>query len=202
MRKDQFDRVLGYTAPDMVYDAYMHTIQKYGIESQYAQALFLANLMHESNNLRVLVENLNYGAEGLLRVFPKYFSAANVKSYERQPEKIANRVYANRMGNGDEASGEGWKYRGRGAIQITGKSNYKACGDDIGIDLISNPDELCKMPASILSAGWFWKANNLNSFADKKDVVGATKKINGGLNGLESRQEYLAKALKVLAGVA
>lgn len=157
---------------------------------------FLAQIIHESGHFKYKSENLNYSAKALRSVFGKYFKTdAIANEYARKPEKIANRVYANRMGNGDEASGDGWKYRGRGLIQLTGKCNYDACGKAIGLDLLCNPDLLTESAeASVLAACWFWNKNNLNQLADKDDVVTITKRINGGTNGLEDRKSNLAKA--------
>lgn len=157
---------------------------------------FLAQIIHESGHFKCKSENLNYSAKALRCVFCKYFKTdAIANEYARKPEKIANRVYANRMGNGDEASGDGWKYRGRGLIQLTGKCNYEACGKAIGLDLLCNPDLLTESAeASVLAACWFWNKNNLNQFADKDDIITITKRINGGTNGLEDRKCNLAKA--------
>jgi putative chitinase len=121
------------------------------------------------------------------------------QNYERNPQKIANKVYANRMGNGDEESGEGFAYRGRGLIQLTGKSNYEACGEAIGVDLVSNPDLVATPEYAALSAGWFWDKNHLNKFADANDMEGLTKKINGGTHGIEDRVARTQLALDVLS---
>jgi putative chitinase len=157
---------------------------------------FLAQIIHESGHFKYKSENLNYSAKALRSVFGKYFKTdAVANEYARKPEKIANRVYANRMGNGDEASGDGWKYRGRGLIQLTGKCNYDACGKAIGLDLLGNPDLLTESAeASVLAACWFWNKNGLNQFADKDDITTITKRINGGTNGLEDRKSNLTKA--------
>lgn len=157
---------------------------------------FLAQIIHESGHFKYKSENLNYSAKALRSVFGKYFKTdAIANEYARKPEKIANRVYANRMGNGDEASGDGWKYRGRGLIQLTGKCNYDACGKAIGLDLLGNPDLLTESAeASVLAACWFWNKNGLNQFADKDDITTITKRINGGTNGLEDRKSNLSKA--------
>lgn len=155
--------------------------------------MFLAQCAHESAGFTVLTENLNYSAQALLKVFPKYFNSANVSEYARNPEKIANRVYANRMGN--NSNGDGWKYRGRGYIQLTGKNNYKSFAQYLkdenisGIqDPLDNPDELSQMLCAMQSAVWFWNKNNLNVYADKDDISGCTKVINGGFNGLQERK--------------
>jgi putative chitinase len=165
------------------------------------RAAFIAQCAHESGCFRTLVENLNYSQEGLRKVFGKYFpDDATAAKYARNPEAIANRVYANRMGNGDEASGEGWKYRGRGLIQLTGKDNYTRCGKAIGADLvIANPDYLLTIEGAVKSALWFWTANKINTFADKEDLVGMTKKINGGTHGLQERTEFYHRVLSVIS---
>ena len=167
--------------------------------SKNRAAHFFAQTAHESGNFKAFSENLNYGAKGLRGIFGKYFPTdALAAAYERKPEKIANRVYANRMGNGDEDSGEGWAYRGRGLIQLTGKSNYEACGKAIGVDLVSNPDLVATPEYAALSAGWFWNKKGLNSLADSQDLETMTKRINGGLIGLEDRKAKIAKALSIL----
>lgn len=161
-----------------------------GIDTKERVNAFLAQCGHESAGFTKFVENLNYSAKGLRATFPKYFpDDSTAVKYERQPEKIANRVYANRMNNGIESSGDGWKYRGRGPIQLTGKANYEAFSKDTGIDVLTNPDEAFKDLATLLkTAIWFWNKNNLNILADKKDIKSMTKKINGGFIGLEERQ--------------
>jgi putative chitinase len=156
-------------------------------------AHFFAQTAHESGNFKAFSENLNYGAKGLRGIFGKYFPTDGMaKNYERQPERIANRVYANRMGNGDEASGDGWKYRGRGALQLTGKSNYQAFADYISRpDVMTNPDlvagELC-----FESALWFFDRNKLWSICDQgitdAAILALTKRINGGTHGLDDRK--------------
>lgn len=165
---------------------YKTLLSNNGINTQKRLAMFFAQLDHESG-LKPISENLNYSADGLLKTFPKYFNSETAKEYARQPQKIANRVYANRMGNGSESSGDGWKFRGRGFIQITGKNNYIACG------YANNPDNLLNEVDAMVSAVWFWNQNNLNKFADLGDVKGCTKVINGGLNGLADREnKYIA----------
>lgn len=162
-----------------------------GIDTKNRIAGFLAQCGHESGGFSIMCENLNYSAKGLLGVFPKYFNAQTAAEYERKPEKIANKVYANRMGNGDESSGDGFKYRGSGVIQLTGKDNFKAFGDSVGEDLVSNPDRLrTDATLAIKSAIWFWNKNNLNKYCDNDDITGMTKKINGGINGLEERKKH------------
>lgn len=177
-------------------DKYKTLLNKYGINTPLRLSHFFAQLEHESN-LQPIQENLNYSLEGLRRVFKKYFPNDELaKVYARQPQKIANRVYASRMGNGNEASGDGWKYRGRGFIQITGKSNYEALSKDVGVDYVKDPDKLLTEADSMLSALWFWKKNGLNALADKDDVTSITKRINGAYNGLAHRTELLTKYKK------
>ena len=148
---------------------YLPHLQKYlleyGIVSDKQLAAFFAQLGHESGNFSAVVENLNYSASQLLKVFPKYFNSENVSQYANQPEKIANRAYGNRMGNGPESSGDGFKFRGRGLIQITGKDNYTACAKATGINCINNPDLLAQPEWAVKSACWFWKKANLNKIA-------------------------------------
>jgi putative chitinase len=168
----------------------------YDITTPKRVAGFLSQIGHESGGLAMLEENLNYKAETLMRVWPKRFPTLEfAQQFARNPQKIANSVYANRMGNGDEASGEGWKYRGRGLKQLTGKDNYTAFSKAIGTDFVADPDLLLQPVNAALSAGWFWSANNLNALADNGDVPGMTKRINGGTLGLEQRQALYAKAM-------
>jgi putative chitinase len=159
-------------------------------------AAFLAQCAHESGGFTRLIENLNYSAEALMRVWPTRFPTMEVAMrYHRQPERIANNVYGSRMGNGPESSGEGWKYRGRGLKQLTGKSNYTACSKGLGKDLVADPDLLLTPEFAALSAGWFWKANNCSPMADAREFELLTKRINGGLIGLADRKARYAKAL-------
>ena len=168
----------------------------YDITTPKRVAGFLSQIGHESGGLAMLEENLNYKAETLMRVWPKRFPTLEfAQQFARNPQKIANSVYANRMGNGDEASGEGWKYRGRGLKQLTGKDNYRAFSKAIGTDFVASPDLLLEPVNAALSAGWFWSANSLNILADNGDVPGMTKRINGGTIGLEQRQALYAKAM-------
>ena len=167
------------------------TIEKFNINTPLRLSHFLAQCSHESGNFTRFIENLNYSSKGLLSTFKKYFpTEALAKSYERQPEKIANRVYCNRNGNGNELSGEGFKFRGRGAIQLTGKANYKSFADFIGEDVVANPD-LVATKYPLTSAGFFFEKNKIWSICDKgidDDVVTlVTKKVNGGTIGLDDR---------------
>lgn len=173
---------------------YKSLFEKYGLTTKLRISHFMAQIEHESG-LKPISENLNYSAKRLLQIFPKYFNTEKALIYANKPQLIANRVYANRMGNGSEASGEGWKYRGRGFIQITGKENYFRLANDTDLDCLKNPDLLLEESNAMLSALWFWNLKGLNKLADKNDIVGITKKINGGLNGIEHRKELLKKPL-------
>ena len=172
---------------------YKTILSEAGINTPLRLAHFFAQLEHESN-LKPVSENLNYSANALRRVFKKYFTTDQMaKDYARQPERIANKVYANRMDNGNEMSGDGWRYRGRGFIQITGKANYTQLTHDTGIDYLNNPDLLLTEADSMISALWFWKLRNLNHYADMDNIRQITKRINGGYNGLKHRTELLKK---------
>lgn len=163
------------------------------------QAAFLAQIGHESSGLTCLAENLNYSAPALHRVFHKYFSDDELEQFAGRPEKIGNRVYANRFGNGNEASGDGFKYRGRGLIQITFKDNYRECGNALGIDLVTYPALLMQSKNAALSAAWYWWAHGCNQMADAGDVKGITLAINGGYNGLDERLALNERASQVFA---
>jgi putative chitinase len=165
-------------------------LPKYDINTRFRVAGFLAQCGHESNDFNVLTENLNYGAKGLMATFKKYFPTMELaKQYERQPEKIANLVYSNRMGNGNEASGDGWKYRGRGAIQLTGHDNYAGFAKSIGKTIDETVEYCTTLEGSIESSCWYWKVNNINSACDANDIKLMTKKINTGLLGLPERNQ-------------
>jgi len=170
----------------------------YDITTPQRVAAFLAQCAHESGGFTALHENLNYKAESLCRVWPRYFNESNANDYAHQPEKIANRAYAGRMGNGDEASGDGWSYCGRGLIQLTGKNNYQAFADSIQTDISQIPAYLQTFEGAIQSACWFWENNNLNACADAGDIVKMTKIINGGTLGLDDRTARYNHALQVL----
>jgi putative chitinase len=173
---------------------------QYDIVSKERIACFLAQTGHESLDFTLLQENLNYGAPGLLATFSKYFDGPAATAYQRQPAKIANRVYANRMGNGDEASGDGWRFRGRGILQITGKTNYLACSQALFGDatLITFPDKLLEKEWALRSACWFWQKNNLNGFATAASFSTLTQRINGGQNGASDRLSRFQRALATL----
>ena len=173
----------------------LNVLERYEINTPNRIAGFLAQCGHESADFTVLKENLNYGAAGLRSIFGKYFPDDTIaKAYERQPEKIANKIYANRMGNGPESSGEGYKFRGRGAIQLTGKENYTKFATSIGKTVDETIAYLETLEGAVESACWFWKTNGLNAICDKDDIVAMTKKINGGTIGLEDRKAHYNKA--------
>jgi putative chitinase len=165
-------------------------MKKFGINTPLRLAHFLSQCAHESGNFRLTEENLNYSSKGLLGVFPKYFNATTADLYARKPEKIANIVYASRMGNGDKSTGDGWKFRGRGYIQLTGRNNYIEFSKAINEDMTMNPDTVAKK-YPLLSAAWFFSKNKLNEIADKGDSIDTvtmiTKRINGGTIGIEDR---------------
>ena len=183
-----------------LFESLEKVLPKYEITTVERVAAFLAQCGHESADFTVLEENLNYGAKGLLGLFKKYFPNEDLaKQYERKPEKIANRIYANRMGNGPEESGEGYAHRGRGAIQLTGKLNYQAFANSVGLSLEDAITYCGTMDGAIESACWFWQKNKLNAVADKKDVLLMTKKINGGTIGLEDRKKHYEHNVEVLS---
>ena len=170
------------------------------IDNKLRVAAFIAQTSHESNDYSVLKENLNYSAQGLLKIFKKYFSAETAAQYARNPEAIANVVYANRLGNGDASSGDGWRYRGRGIVQITGRANYQAVSQYMYEDdrLLDNPDELLTIDGAVASACWFWNEKNLSPLADAGDIVTISRRINGGDNGMDDRKFRYQRALEIL----
>jgi putative chitinase len=174
----------------------------YDINTPRRMAAFIAQCAHESGGFMVLKENLNYKAATLRKIFPKYFPNDQIaQEYASKPNKqvaIASRVYANRMGNGDEASQEGWKFCGRGLIQLTGKSNYQAFADSLEMDINDVPEYLATFEGAAQSACWFWETNKLNQWADAGDILTLTKRINGGTIGLEDRKKHYDHALHVL----
>jgi len=175
------------------------TMIRNDIDTPVRQAMFLSQLAHESGSFRAVEENLNYSVQGLRSVFRKYFPDDEIAAqYARQPEKIANRVYANRMGNGDEASGDGWKFRGRGLIQLTGKDNYTAFSLQANNEAIIKPELVAQPELAAESAGWFWLINGLNKLADTGDVKAVTRRINGGFNGLADREAKYNKLMTLL----
>lgn len=175
------------------------TCEYYEINTPQRIAAFIAQTAHESGGYKFIKENLNYSADGLQKIFKKYFPNAELaQQYARQPEKIANRVYASRMGNGDEASGDGWRYCGRGVIQLTGKFNYTKLSEDLEMSLDETVSYLETPEGAVISGGWFWNRNKLNAIIDKGDFVMLTKRINGGTIGLADRQHHYDIALKIL----
>ncbi|HHL2824755.1 TPA: glycoside hydrolase family 19 protein [Citrobacter murliniae] len=208
MTKDQFMRAAGINSSlaDKWYPHIIKTMDEFGINTPLREAHFIAQIGTESNGWRSVVESLNYSVAGLA-IFSSLTAAQREKlgrkvgelalSPARQAD-IANAVYGGKYGNNQP--GDGWKYRGRGLKQVTFKANYDACGKALGLDLINGPDLLLLDQNAARSAGWFWKANNCNYFADKDDIVGLTKRINGGLNGLDDRQSRYRVAKSVLAG--
>jgi putative chitinase len=189
--------------PDGVIAQIPDTMQKFELNTPLRLAHFLAQTGHESGGFKATTENLNYGAKGLLGIFKKYFpTEAKAKEYERKPEKIANLVYGGRMGNGPEASGEGYKFRGRGYIQLTGKDNYKAFDAVVPEDILANPD-LVATKYPLLSAAWFFHKNGLHKIADKGAtdavVTEVTKRVNGGTIGLADRIKHFKEYHNLLA---
>jgi len=204
--------------PDKWLQPLIETCVEFEINNEKRVAAFLAQTSHESGGYTMLTENLNYRAATLAACWPNRFAelGPNKKpkrdakgaliptkvalSIEKKPELIANMVYSSRMGNGPPQSGEGWKYRGRGLKQLTGKDNYRRCGDALNLDLVNNPDLLLEPMPAARSAGWFWKVNNLSALADASDIKGMTKKINGGFIGLEARQALFDKIMAAIKG--
>lgn len=180
-------------------DALNATFERFYINSKVQQAAFIGQCGHECGNFKVLEENLNYRAETLMRLWPKRFPTLDVANqYARNPKKIANMVYANRMGNRDEASGDGYRFRGRGCIQLTGHSNYFHAGKALGVDFVKEPDLVATPMYAALTAGWFWSTHDCNRLAEVQDWKGLTKKINGGHIGLDDRIKHTQHALAVL----
>ncbi len=202
----------GVKDPAKWIDAIVAVFQEFEINTPQRIAAFIAQTSHESGGYTMLFENLNYRAATLAACWPSRFAVlgadkkpikkdgklvptAVANSIAGKPELIANMVYSSRMGNGPAESGEGWKFRGRGLKQLTGKDNYTRCGQSLGIDLVSNPDLLLEPIYAARSAGWFWKVNKLSDYADKGDLEGMTKKINGGLIGIAERKAKYEKCL-------
>ena len=184
------------------YEAMLEILPLWDINTIPRVAGFLAQTGHESGGFRVLTENLNYSAKALNTIFPKYFKRAgrDANEYHRQPEKIANVIYANRMDNGDEASGDGWRFRGGGLIQLTGRYNYTEFAEDVDMTVDEAVDYVRTKKGALDSACWFWDENNLNKLCDALDIVRMTKRINGGTIGLEDRKKHWEHAMDVLGG--
>lgn len=190
--------------PKKLFEAMDELFPKYSVDTPERIAGFLAQCGHESGGFRFVEENLNYSAKALDSVFGKYFKNGerDAKEYARKPEKIANVVYGNRMGNGDEDSGDGWQFKGRGYIQLTGRNNYTSFAESVDMDLDECIDYLKTPKGALESALWFWDTNKLNKYCDKHDVKGMTKRVNGGYNGLEDREEKWEKVLDLLGGAS
>jgi len=172
---------------------------RYEINTPERQAAFIGQCAHESMNFTRLEENMNYSAEALMKTWPSRFPTMEVaQKYARNPEKIANKVYGGRMGNGTEETGDGWLYHGRGLIQLTGKDNYTLAGDALNMDFLHSPDYVLVPKYAALTAGWYWNKRQLNKEADAKDFTGMTKKINGGTIGLDDRIAHIKHAQEVL----
>jgi len=192
--------------PKNKYVSYWHTalaqlLPQYEINTTERIAAFLAQCAHESGGFVFIKENLNYKWASLRKTFPKYFPTdALAQQYEKQPEKIANRVYANRMGNGPEESGDGWRFCGRGLIQVTGRENYTRFGNSLNMTAEEASEYMETFEGAAQSACWFWQSNNLNKWADSNDLVTLTKRINGGTNGLEDRCNYYNNIINILKG--
>jgi putative chitinase len=196
------DKLKGHV-PDTVIAQIPGVVDKFEINTPLRLAHFLAQCGHESGGFKVVSENLNYGAAGLQSIFKKYFTAESAKEFERKPEKIANIVYANRMGNGNQASGEGYKFRGRGYIQLTGKDNYTAFDKTVEDDILASPD-LVATKYPLLSAAWFFHKNGLHKIADEGAtdavVTKVTKRVNGGTIGLPDRIKHFNEYNNLLKG--
>jgi len=198
-KKEQLAEIIGKNPyNDQWFDALYAILPDYEINTPHRVAAFIAQCAHESGGFKFLQENLNYRAESLVKTWPRHFPTLEIaQQYARQPEKIANRAYANRMGNGDEASGDGWRYLGRGLIQLTGKTNYEWFAASIETPLEEIPEYLQTFEGAVQSACWFWESNNLNKEADAGDIKTMTRKINGGFIGLEDRVKHYNHALHV-----
>jgi putative chitinase len=181
-------------------DALNETFSRFNLTSNNQKAMFIGQCSHECGNFRILEENLNYRAATLMKSWPKRFPTQEIaNAYEKNPKKIANNVYSRRMGNRDESSGDGYRFRGRGCIQLTGHANYFHAGKALGVDFVLNPDLVATPKFAALTAGWFWSTHNCNPPADALDYTKVTKIINGGTIGLDDRIKHVQQALAVLA---
>lgn len=192
----------GNKEADDWYGAMCEILPRYNITTIERVAGFIAQCGHESGNFTILSENMNYSASRLNVVFPKYFIKAgrDANDYHRQPEKIANIVYANRLGNGNTASGDGWRFRGGGLIQLTGRYNYTQFGKSVKMSAEEATEYVRTKKGALSSACWFWDTNNINLYCDRQDIRGMTRRINGGTNGLEDRNKKWLYALDILGG--
>jgi len=200
LTKEQLKQILpGNPYIDFWHSALERCLPDYEINTPARVSAFLAQCAHESGQFKFLKENLNYRAESLCRVWPKYFPNIDIaRQYAQKPEMIANRAYGGRMGNGPEETGDGWKFCGRGLIQLTGRNNYQAFADSIETPIEDIPEYLQTFEGAVQSACWFWENNNLNVFADKGDMLNLTKRINGGTLGLEDRMKHYNHILHIL----
>jgi putative chitinase len=199
LTKDQLKQMVKNPHIDHWYEVLEQLLDDYDISTPLRVSHFIAQCSHESGNFVFIKENLNYKAASLQKIFSKYFPTAELaQQYANKPERIANRIYASRMGNGDEASGDGYRYCGRGLIQLTGKDNYTFFAGSLGISVEEASEYLATFEGAAQSACWFWEQNNLNRFADANDVRGLTRAINGGYIGLEDRQSHTQHALHIL----
>ena len=199
LTKDQLKQMVKNPHIDHWYSVLEQLLDDYDINTPLRVAHFIAQCAHESGNFVFIRENLNYKAASLQKIFAKYFPTAELAAqYANKPERIANRIYASRMGNGPEASGDGYRYCGRGLIQLTGKDNYTFFAGSLGISVEEASEYLATFEGAAQSACWFWEQNNLNRFADANDVKGLTRAINGGYIGLEDRQSHTEHALHIL----
>jgi len=199
---DKFKQCIGNNPyADHWYEALCKILPDYDISTVQRVASFLAQTAHESGGYTAIKENLNYRAETLCKVWPKYFPNMDIANqYAHQQERIANRAYANRMGNGAEESGDGYKFCGRGLIQLTGKDNYTRYAQATEQSLDEASEHLTTFEGCVQSAAWFWEANNLNQYADSGDILTMTKRINGGTLGLADRQQHYQHAIQILQG--
>ena len=199
LTRDQLKQMVKNPYIDHWYAALEQLLDDYDINTPLRVAHFIAQCAHESGNFVFIKENLNYKAASLQKIFAKYFPTAELAAqYANKPERIANRIYASRMGNGDEASGDGFRYCGRGLIQLTGKDNYTFFAGSLDISVEEASEYLATFEGSAQSACWFWEQNKLNRFADANDVKGLTRAINGGYIGLSDREKHTEHALHIL----
>ena len=199
LTREQLKQMVKNPHIDHWYAALVQLLDDYEINTPQRVAAFVAQCAHESGNFVFIKENLNYKAASLMKTFGKYFPTADIAAqYANKPERIANRVYANRMGNGDEASGDGWRYCGRGLIQLTGRDNYTFFAGSMDIPVEEAAEYLTTFEGAAQSACWFWETNSLNRYADSGDIKGLTRAINGGYIGLEDRISHYEHALHVM----
>jgi putative chitinase len=198
MTTEKLKACLPACQPDKWVDPINQVIAKYDINTPLRLACFLSQTGYESNSYNVLTEDLNYNADQLVKYWPNLFTGKTAQAYAHQPERIANRIYGNRLGNGNESTYDGWNYRGRGIIQTTGKINYEKVSIGLNIRAVEQPDLLLTPLYAALSAGLYWATNGLNAYADKSDIITLTKLINGGVNGLSDRVKLFNHIITIL----